>query len=354
MKIYIKSAVSIDNLKSQFGQDIDDDLFDKLLLIDPTTNPNSSQGGKYCPWILKQYNKGNLETSEFSNLKDALSYFTKNSKKYTYSDIGRYATVDEFLDAFEEVSARPLTDKEQAKMLKKSAHKAGDKDKKLLAKDGEWELWRPLTQAGSISLARWGGVKADWCTAYEDKDTHWKDYIDEGPLYIFINTSDPGEKYQVSLARNEFNDIDNIELRMDGFYRFIGKHPNFNKFFKTGIDDNGMIIKKDTLKHYCGDSPTVEIPDGILTIGGSAFIRCDTIEKVVIPESVKQIGSIAFRYCSNLSEVVIKNPRCHIGQLAFANCENLKEVTLPKSLYNTIDKNNEFYGCPKKMKFTRV
>jgi len=237
MKIYIKCAVSVDNLKSQFGKDIDDKTFDDLLLLDPTYKQNSNKGGKYCPWIFKQYNKGNLTTSYFGDLKEALSDFAKNAKNYTYSDLGRYTNVNDFLTDAEKVIHRELTYKEKAKQLKKEAHNAGDTDKKLLAKDGVWEMWQPLTHAGSISLARWGGKKAFWCTAHQGTSQYWEQHIEHSPMYIFINTSDPGEKYQLQFTPTnergydeyaEWYDFNNDEQPLSSFHAFMKKHPKFS------------------------------------------------------------------------------------------------------------------------------
>ena len=92
MKFYIKSVVSIDNLKTQFAEGMEDEKFKDLIELDPSANYAANKGGKYCPWIFRQYKKGNLPEEDFVNLKDALGYFLQNYKKYPKSDLGQYKT----------------------------------------------------------------------------------------------------------------------------------------------------------------------------------------------------------------------------------------------------------------------
>jgi len=225
MKRYIRSAVSVENLKTQFAKEIPEDVFTELIELDPTSNYSSGKGGKYCPWILKQYNAGNITESDYDNLKDALDLFSKQYKRYPNPDIGAYKTFEDFLAATHAVGNRELTEKEKAKLLKKQAHHASDDDKKFLVSEDNWEVWQPLTYAGSISLARDGGKKASWCTAYEGNDHYWKRYTSQGPLFIFLNKSDPSEKYQLHLQTDSWYDIDDRSQGMPAFYDFCAQHP---------------------------------------------------------------------------------------------------------------------------------
>ena len=98
----------------------------------------------------------------------------------------------------------------------------------LIATDGTWEMWEPLTFEGSVKLAGKGGKKAVWDTAYEDGGYFYFDqYMKRGPLYIFINTANPEEKYQYHEATNSFFN------QYDGYAdleAFMCEHPTFAEY----------------------------------------------------------------------------------------------------------------------------
>ena len=76
-------------------------------------------------------------------------------------------------------------------------------------------------------------------------------------------------------------------------------------------DIDGNLYTKDgkTLIQYAaGKSDTIfTIPDGVETIGDSAFCDCTSLTSVTIPDSVTSIGSHAFEYCFKLVEVINKS-----------------------------------------------
>ncbi|MBQ4142647.1 MAG: leucine-rich repeat domain-containing protein [Thermoguttaceae bacterium] len=51
------------------------------------------------------------------------------------------------------------------------------------------------------------------------------------------------------------------------------------------------------LERYYGLASSVEIPDGVTSIGDEAFRDCDSLTSVTIPESVTCIGENVFRNC---------------------------------------------------------
>ena len=319
MKIYIKAAVSVENLKTQFAKEIPDDLFKELIEIDPTSNFDAGKGGKYCPWIFRQYNSGKLQKEDITNLKDALEVFSRQYKKFPNPDLGSYKTVQEFLDAAEQVGNRELTDKEKAKMLKKQAHHASDADKKFLVADGEWEVWQPLTHAGSISLAREGGHKARWCTAYEGDTHYWNSYTKQGPLYIFLNKSNPDEKYQLHIPSNSWYNIDDRSQGMDNFYKFCDEHPAIGDYFKVYTKD-GVTYCANTIVRYAEGTKRVVIPEGIESMPDIKLPR--TVVEIHLPASMTEIKSSAFEG-TNIREIDLSYVR-KIGAKAFRNCKQLK------------------------------
>ena len=65
---------------------------------------------------------------------------------------------------------------------------------------------------------------------------------------------------------------------------------------------------------------TVEITNGVTSIGNYAFYNCDSLESVTIPNSVTSIGDRAFSVCSGLTSIEIPNSVTSIGNNAFYKC----------------------------------
>ena len=87
----------------------------------------------------------------------------------------------------------------------------------------------------------------------------------------------------------------------------------------------------------------VTIPEGVTSIGGFAFKNCISLETVDLPSTLKKLGESAFFGCSKLSKIVIPEGIYTIWGYTFKNCTSLKEVTLPSTLIKVDEA--AFYGC---------
>lgn len=93
---------------------------------------------------------------------------------------------------------------------------------------------------------------------------------------------------------------------------------------------------------------SVTIPSSVTNISENAFYYCEDLYSVVIPEGVVSIGSSAFG-CTPISEVRIPSSVKEIGSGAFGgrwdacyDCDDYMYVYYPKTYY--VDSNNEAYS----------
>ena len=93
-------------------------------------------------------------------------------------------------------------------------------------------------------------------------------------------------------------------------------------------DNCNAIIEKatNTLIAGCHEST---IPNGVVSIGNSAFSGCYHLASITLPNTVESIGDYAFEGCDNLSTVAIGRGLKSVGRDAFTDCYNLSKVIVP-------------------------
>ena len=100
-------------------------------------------------------------------------------------------------------------------------------------------------------------------------------------------------------------------------------------------DIDGVLFSKDgkTLIYYPeGRKGDYEIPEGVETIGQSAFYNCKGLTGIRIPGSVREIVSYAFQGCSNITWADFSYGVETIGNYAFDGCALLTSVDVPDSV----------------------
>ena len=106
--------------------------------------------------------------------------------------------------------------------------------------------------------------------------------------------------------------------------------PEFNQgepyYVYVGKSQNVVIPKKEFYSDWLIRTPhttvkvkSVVIPEGVTSIGYSAFAGCSSLKEITIPNSVTSIGAFAFYGCSSLKEIKIPPSVKNIGDCAFGD-----------------------------------
>ena len=112
------------------------------------------------------------------------------------------------------------------------------------------------------------------------------------------------------------------------------------------ITGTGEMTSPNNVFEDCKDQVvTVEIAEGITTIGERAFSNCKNLTAVSIPDGVTSIGFLAFSGCENLAEIDIPESVVSIEGAAFQNCRALTQIDLPAGM--AVIESGTFQNCSK-------
>lgn len=98
-------------------------------------------------------------------------------------------------------------------------------------------------------------------------------------------------------------------------------------------------------QQYRNKMQTITLPEGMTSIGASAFADCKYVKSVTIPAMVEKIYDSAFEDCRMLTTLTFAEPSAltSIGNWAFYNNHELKSVVVPEGV--TEIGYAAFYGC---------
>ena len=144
------------------------------------------------------------------------------------------------------------------------------------------------------------------------------------------------------LGRCAFFLNDSLKCEYDDIYgvKYIGSKENpflicydtvSTNVKKCVINKNCKFIN-DYSFTYCSSLESVSIPEGVLSIGDSAFYSCG-IKSVKIPSTVKYIGDATFNCSSEIEEMIVDE-----NNLIYDSRENSNAIIETKT--NTL-----MYGC---------
>ena len=122
-----------------------------------------------------------------------------------------------------------------------------------------------------------------------------------------------------------------------GVFRINAVHKLLDRIHSlTGIGKSGQITSIDGMAFAeCEKVLTsVEVPEGVTSIGWRAFSGCSNLTSINIPDSVTSIGNNAFSGCSNLTSINIPESVTSIGNNAFSGCNSFPYIEIPENELN--------------------
>ena len=107
----------------------------------------------------------------------------------------------------------------------------------------------------------------------------------------------------------------------------------YNNAIKKIEMGNGVVSIGNSAFNNCSLLSLITIPNGVTSISGSAFGNCSSLSSITIPSSVTtSIGDYAFFGCYSLSSITISNSVTSISGYAFSSCSSLSSITIPNSV----------------------
>lgn len=105
----------------------------------------------------------------------------------------------------------------------------------------------------------------------------------------------------------------------------------------------GVTSIGDSAFESCSNLASVTIPKGVTSIGNDAFWGCNGLTSVIIPEGVERLSYGIFKNCSKLKDVMIPDSVVSIDAQAFYGCSSLANLEIPKNVASI--EQRAFYGC---------
>ena len=197
------SEVSIEDLEAQF---VATGRLTKEVLKQIVT----AVGGKtaYATWLTKKVADGVIERSNIVDFGQYISIFDRHKKEFKKQDINQYKDASTLEAEAKEIASMIAKDPSKEKGISK-----GDKYKQYLigTVDGFNVYKIPQGATNLYGMSCELGKGTEWCTATGKTDGHFNDYVEKGPLYIFIKPNS-NEKYQFSYEGHEYRDKDDKRL----------------------------------------------------------------------------------------------------------------------------------------------
>jgi len=181
------------------------------------------------------------------------------------------------------------------------------------------------------------GYTFDGCTSLEavHVEKNNQNYKDEDGI-LFTKDGSDLILYPASKTGNEYTVPDGC-TKLEG-YAFMA-----NSYLEQ-ITLNSVTEMGEDVFYYCTALKSIEIPEGITMLTGSAFGNCTSLKSVTLPETLETIGSGCFYNCIQLDEITIPDSVTTINSNAFFNCPSLTRIRISQNVTTIGDYAFGFYS----------
>jgi hypothetical protein len=200
------NEVSIQQLETDFVNTgrIPRDVFDEILKVTKNDSAFATwltarvAGSKNAPAIIKP--------EDIYKYEEYLNIFKRRKKEYRFQDINQIKTPSQLQD-FIKTTAELLDQEKQDISAQKGVSKTEKfKDLKIMDVEGYSVYMIPKGRKDLYPTSCELGSGTHWCTATGNTDSIFSNYIESGPLFIFIDNSNSKNKYQVHFESDQYMD----------------------------------------------------------------------------------------------------------------------------------------------------
>ncbi|MGN0476088.1 MAG: leucine-rich repeat protein, partial [Ruminococcus sp.] len=125
------------------------------------------------------------------------------------------------------------------------------------------------------------------------------------------------------------NSLEIIYVPVASYANYVAAYTPYMNNARILMDsDSDFVIDNGVLLQYSGSETNVVIPEGVKSIGESAFKNNTNIESVVFSDDIETVSASAFYNCTALKTVTLNHTLGIIGDYAFAGCKSLEGVKL--------------------------
>ena len=240
--------VSVDQLKQQWVDSGKVPESDFQRVVEAFTK-NGKPQTNYITWFIKKVDQGLVLLEDLDRWVEEITVFERFKQRFEKKDINQYKTeqdLEDFRDRVIEIQ-RQQEDKVKGPEQKPVEKNASEVEKyrefylgTVNTDDkGPFYVFRIPSERDKEWLAKELGKGTSWCTA---KYAFWT-YAQKGPLYVFVSTRDPKQRYQMHVETNQLKDARDIEVSygedfVTQFYKFLHEKYGvpYSSSFQKALD----------------------------------------------------------------------------------------------------------------------